>query len=231
MTEAEWLSCTDPQPMLAFLQGRGKTDRRAFRRKLRLFICACCHRVRDLLTADASRKAVEVAERFADGLASVGILAGARLGCRGAEGRRPRVGPEAVAWCSVGENVWVAAPEAASETAWWADAQPAHGGGWLMADSKGTRRWLAALLRDLVFNPFRPTPTISEGVLAWGDRCVAKLAAGIYDERDFGRERMGILADALEEAGVADEAGPGHLRGPGPHARGCWAVDLILARE
>src|SRR5262249_29653761 len=39
MTEKEWLACTDPNPMLAFL--RLKTSER----KLRLFVCACTRRV------------------------------------------------------------------------------------------------------------------------------------------------------------------------------------------
>ena len=35
MTEAEWLACTDPTPMLLFLHGRASD------RKLRLFIANC----------------------------------------------------------------------------------------------------------------------------------------------------------------------------------------------
>jgi hypothetical protein len=42
---------------------------------------------------------------------------------------------------------------------------------------------------------------------------------------------LGILADALEDAGC-DHAGIlTHLRSPGPHAPGCWALDLLLDRE
>jgi hypothetical protein len=37
---------------------------------------------------------------------------------------------------------------------------------------------------------------------------------------------MGVLADALEEAGCTDADLLGHLRGPGPHFRSCWALDL-----
>jgi hypothetical protein len=29
----------------------------------------------------------------------------------------------------------------------------------------------------------------------------------------------------------ADAAILGHCRGPGPHVRGCWAVDLLTGRE
>ena len=37
-------------------------------------------------------------------------------------------------------------------------------------------------------------------------------------------------ADALEEAGVTDAGLLGHLRGPGPHVRGCHVLDLVLGR-
>jgi hypothetical protein len=43
-------------------------------------------------------------------------------------------------------------------------------------------------------------------------------------------ERLPVLADALEDAGCDDRALLGHLRGPGPHVGGCWALDLILGK-
>jgi hypothetical protein len=57
---------------------------------------------------------------------------------------------------------------------------------------------------------------------------VVALATAIYDERAF--ERTPILADALEEAGLADSAVLEHLRTAGPHARGCHCVDAILGK-
>ena len=41
---------------------------------------------------------------------------------------------------------------------------------------------------------------------------------------------MPILADALQDAGYDNEDILGHCRGPGPHARGCWVVDLVLGK-
>jgi hypothetical protein len=89
----------------------------------------------------------------------------------------------------------------------------------------------SALLRDVLGYPFRPAPALDPAWLAWNDGCVVKLASGIYQERDFSAERMGVLADALEDAGVTNEEVLGHLRGPGPHCRGCWVVDLVLDKE
>jgi hypothetical protein len=58
---------------------------------------------------------------------------------------------------------------------------------------------------------------------------VRGLAEGIYADRAF--DRLPILADALEEAGCTDAEVLAHCRGPGPHVRGCWVVDLILGKE
>jgi hypothetical protein len=58
---------------------------------------------------------------------------------------------------------------------------------------------------------------------------VRKLAEGIYEDRAC--DGLPVLADALEEAGCDQADLLAHLRGPGPHARGCWAVDLLLGKQ
>ena len=57
---------------------------------------------------------------------------------------------------------------------------------------------------------------------------MATLARRTYDEGDFAA--LPVLGDALEDAGCADPELLGHLRGPGPHVRGCWALDLLLGK-
>jgi hypothetical protein len=83
MTEAEWQTCTDPQPMLRFLLGTNHPRVQAVEtfsacktsdRKLRLFACACYHRIRHLLPDRLAQAAVLVAERVADGKMPVGEL-------------------------------------------------------------------------------------------------------------------------------------------------------------
>lgn len=67
MTEQEWLTCTDPRPMLEFLKGKASI------RKLRLFCCACCLRVAPLLTEDYVRhalQAITLFEQHLEGLVS-----------------------------------------------------------------------------------------------------------------------------------------------------------------
>jgi hypothetical protein len=51
----------------------------------------------------------------------------------------------------------------------------------------------------------------------------------MYKSRDF--SAVSILADALQDAGCDNEDIREHCRGPGPHVRGCWVVDLVLCKE
>ena len=54
MTDAEWMTCDHPIPMLAILRGKASD------RKLRLFAVACCRRSWEVLEEECGRQAVEV---------------------------------------------------------------------------------------------------------------------------------------------------------------------------
>ena len=84
------------------------------------------------------------------------------------------------------------------------------------------------MMREVFGNPFRPAPAIDPSWLAWNGGTVRKLAQAIYDDRAF--DRLPVLADALEDAGCNDAELLSLCRGPGPHARGCWALDLLLGK-
>jgi hypothetical protein len=83
----------------------------------------------------------------------------------------------------------------------------------------------AGLVRCIYANPLRPVAFD----LAWRTERTIGIAARMYDERDFAA--MPILADALQDAGCEHDAILAHCRGPGPHVRGCWVVDLLLGME
>src|SRR5437764_9053237 len=69
--EAGWLSAEHPTALLLDLkQHHGVARSAGGRRRLRLFACACCRRVWHLFADEDSRRAVEVAERYADGRAT-----------------------------------------------------------------------------------------------------------------------------------------------------------------
>jgi hypothetical protein len=95
----------------------------------------------------------------------------------------------------------------------------------LAADRYAEGRAQCGLLRDIFGNPFRPVTFDTN----WRTSDVTAMARGMYETRDFGA--MPILADALQDAGCENTAVLDHCRGPGPHVRGCWVVDLILGKE
>ncbi len=86
--------------------------------------------------------------------------------------------------------------------------------------------WRSQYLRDLfgpgLFHPITLDP-------AWLTPTVKALAHSIYTDRTF--DRLPLLADELVKSGCADPEIVSHLRGSGPHVRGCWALDLILGKE
>jgi hypothetical protein len=218
--------------MLELLQGKASGG------KLRLFAAARCRLFRPDWAEDLwpIREAVDAAEQSSDGLCPAEQLT--RLH------RPPEVFREEVRFGTMdptmGSTVLppsylgqllvqaISSPDA-STAAWgvlYDDLWPSFGGYWKGGPQE--RRAESQLLREVFGNPFRPV-TILHTVFAWNDGTVAKLAQGIYDGRAF--DGLPVLADALEAAGATDAALLGHLRGPGPHALGCWALDIVVGKS
>ena len=82
-------------------------------REWRLFAVWCARRVQHLMTAPRSVAALDVAERFARGEATVEELAAARAAARAAAG----VAARAAAWDAAGAAAWAAAGDAARAAA------------------------------------------------------------------------------------------------------------------
>jgi hypothetical protein len=234
MTEAEWRTCADPALLLKVLC----TQCGASKRKWRLFACACVRRIRHLIDLDVSRQAVEVAERFAEGQVSAEDREAAIQAAYGPVD--PSADPEqtgnvlgalAAFWAITGEAAQAA--EAAVDAVF--DAVLLTGPSIPKTANRACEAHCAEedfqcrLARD-IFGPcpFSSQPAIASMIFAWNDGGVRSLAQLIYTECAF--DRLPFLADALEDAGCTDRAILGHCRGPGPHVRGCWVVDLLLGK-
>jgi len=222
MTEAEWLACPDPTPMLEFLRGKASD------RKLRLFGCAYCRWLWNLLTDKYSRKALAVAERYADAEVSAEKLEFAWGDARRAAQvvfRQERQTAEGTAMWAVAMmcEANIASALGAVDLAARCKAYPFDSSSW--ADAQKDQLFL---LHDIFDNPFRSV-SLNPSCLAWNDGAVPKLAQAIYDDRAF--DRLPLLADALEEAGCDNQEILDHCRSTGEHVRGCWVVDLILGKS
>jgi hypothetical protein len=247
VTEAEWNSSTDPQAMLEFLRDSGKLSER----KARLFAVAVCRRIWHLLTDEQNKRAVEVADLYADGVTSRQKM---KVAQRKAADAPAAPGMTLASFLADSAATWACyvAPDsacpavrtlsAADKVASLALGAAAAVQSSSVRDSKWDKARShelmaqAALLRDIFGNPFHPLPRMDANVLAWRDGTVVRLAQAAYEERllpsgHLDPDRLAVLADALEEAGSTDAELIGHLRSPGPHIRGCFVVDLLLARS
>lgn len=221
MTEVEWTTSNKARKMLQSIMNNPIISNR----KLRLFACACVRSVWDLLENEKSRYAVQMSEKFADGLISSEELEKARH--------------EAQQLCSyVTANALKTDAEKANVVAWiayfctrqtWGSAYQAA----LIEAWNPGKSVQANLLRDIMGNPLHPTEINSKYITP----TVTSLAISAYNKRDtqtghLDRSRLSILADALEDQGdnilyplIC------HLRNPEKHVRGCWALDTVLRKK
>ena len=202
MTEEEWLTCTDPKPMLEFLRGKASD------RKLRLFAVSAVRRL--ALGDERIAQVIQTSELYADGEAKWIELSDARKLMK-------VVFKEAMQHRNtIGFGAWVVQMvEATAHPSAKVAAQRIARMGYLAADA----------VREILGDPFRPT-TINP---LWFTFKVVKLARTVYEDRAF--DRMPELASALDDAGCDSAEILNHCRGSGPHVRGCWVVDLVLGKD
>jgi hypothetical protein len=241
MTEPDWLSASDPSPMLLFLPHIG------LERKFRLFACACARRVWHLCENELPRQLLELGEQLADapvsreelwpivkrarkfrdeqykqGL-SIEFHAAAALSAAGSisgkTSHRPYEGYGAASTaCHAAASALGIAAKAGIEGDERFERQ---------AQAEAAEQAIQAeLLRDVFGNVFRPEPAMDPTCLP---APVVALAQEIYDKKSF--EKIPALATMLEASGCANTGLLQHFRHPGPHVRGCWALDLVLGKS
>jgi hypothetical protein len=247
VTEAEWLAATNPRPMLEFFRAKS-TDR-----KLLLLAVACCRRIWHLLADERCRHAVMISERTADGLATEADMREAAwqawMAASEAAGRdrAQEMSPDPLVWQKdSAAAAWLTGmrgvtPNAAAKAVSCAAKAAARSAAVYGDPARESARRAeqveqSNVVRDLFGNVFRPVPAVDPAWLAWKGGTVARLAQAAYDDRHLPEgtlelARLAALADALEDAGCTNAELLGHLRGPGPHVRGCWAVDLVLGKS
>lgn len=252
MTEAEWLACNDPGPMLKWLVDNGSVSQR----KLRLLVCACGRRVEHLMD-DESFKVVQEAENIDDSQSNSrsqetahGVFFlfdyGPQL-LRAVRARSQDVSTGYDFWNvngSLGSALYLAANYVAENDGEFLQAAakalvtaPNHNPRWAIGIARtryeeithqailSERAAQAETLRCIFGNPFRSS--------AFDPSCLTakavRLAQTIDQERAF--DSLSILADLLDDAGYTNQEILSHCRQEGEHVRGCWVVDLILGKK
>jgi hypothetical protein len=239
MTETDWHASADPNSMLHFLIARDDD------RKFRLFACACCRRVWKHIHRKACKTAVEVAERFADDLASDEERLKALVAAQDAYCSVPtdhenwRCYESAMYACQLTTIMKRGVPEHPFRMPpfFQADNYACRAHVFSVVGSEGqeemefspTPEWIAAwnperaaqsaLLRDIFGNPFRPLPPRPEAIAPLAEQ----IYAGAWDQ-------MPILGEWLQEHGYWSEGE--HCLDPSiQHVKGCWVVDWVTGRE
>jgi hypothetical protein len=201
MTETEWKDCKDARAMLRFLRDKSGE------RKMRLLACACARFRSVEPIGEEDRRAIETAERCADGLAGFNEL-------RAADYELWLLGFSTARVDHIADVVVSATVEDFSGDA-------------AATAIKRVPNDAPDLIREIFGNPFRNACIDSAYSGSSGGR-LEEMARTIYENHRF--EDLPLLADLLSESGCGDEELLTHLRSPGPHFRGCWALDAVLVK-
>jgi hypothetical protein len=250
MNEVKWLEGSSPADFQDMLRHVCQRDRISPPpasgvasgspwRKLRLLLCGVWRqqvaKERPRNDAPLYEAAIDIAERYADGRASPEELQAAREVFQ----RHPDTAGSTMYFLEYGLSACHTALEALKPE--YADLNGIEDSlyGGLYAATHTPRfdrasshdQFPIAFLKENFGNPFRSVPIDAASF----SPTIVSIAQAAYDERimpsgEIDPVRLAVLADALEEIG-ADQSTVEHLRGLGPHVRGCWVVDLVLGRS
>jgi hypothetical protein len=222
MNEQDWLSCTNPVSLVESI----RSAEQASERKLRLCVLAWARSIlhhapqsprgreyRDWLSGPQWLPQLEAAERFADGQVDRKVLRASRLATGGPY------------------NVYRLATAATRFTfaAAWRAVQ------FVQAEFRIPHNEELCAIARCVFGPPPFTRAGADPAFLVGkDGLIVRLAQAAHENRllpsgQLDSDRLVVLADALEEAGCMDAEMLCHLRDPGPHVRGCHALDAVLS--
>src|SRR5262249_4592729 len=207
MTEAEWLTCADPAPMLEFLRDKASD------RKLRLFAIACHRHASFVLSGEeAVDRVLETVEQYVEGKVTLeelqDIFDPGDLPPTGGSCRLAYPPPFPI------DITAQLAREAAADTA--ARATTYHAA---LQAKNAARAVESDFLRDIFGNPFRPLPPRPEAIAPLAEQ----IYVGAWD-------KMPLLGEWLQEHGYWSEGE--HCLDPNiKHVKGCWVVDWVTGRE
>ena len=224
ITETEWHSTLCPYTLLNHIQYTTND------RKWRLLAVASVREIEHWVTEDCCRKMMDLAERHSDGLVTDETIESLRHhATRVAWPSQTGIAPYTADF--VASQVGIA--EKGADCVW--RARWVHGMVWQVIMAMGTRytdetRALrdesdCQLIREIFGNPFRPMALDA----AWHAPTVIGIARSIYEQKQF--SHMPLLADALEEAGCHLSDVLHHCRSGEQHWRGCWLLDVLLAKD
>jgi hypothetical protein len=214
MTEKEWFACEDWTLILNFLENR------ASQRKLLLSNLALCRALAPIIRDKQCIRAMNVLESIADGTVSENDQNEAQNWARSSLSQCPQSNRASYfARCAVYNLTLVEHDHAVLSQA----------GNYIAAldateknKSDLMERGISGLRCVNCYHPITPNPS-------WLTSTVIALAQQMYDSQDF--TAMPILADALQDASCDNPQILEHCRGPGPHVRGCFVVDLCLNKS
>lgn len=247
MTEKEWMQYTETMYIPSA-------------RKQRLLLCAICRRVLYVSADKKCHEAIEIAERYADNDATIeeiqvavnNVRAVFRAAMEAVGKAADQSEQEAANWVRAARHsgkpndlIALCCTACVCEFPLWqrGDTHAIKNRTrlalvnsaeallfWESKDELEAVRAQQMIMRDIQFPVDLPFES------AWRTPTVLALAQAAYDNRSLpagtlDNTRLGILSDGLEDACCDNSDLLNHLRQPGQHWRGCWALDLVLGKE